>query len=170
MRPEHKAFLEGLYRTNFDTLRKYAACVLGDPDLGEEVAQDTFHEAARNIERLATHPNPGGWLMLALKFKIAHCRRDMNRYMLHFISLNTDLAYENRIPSVEDSLPQQTESLLTTIRNALTQEEWTLLRRITLEKATYQTVAKELGITVWACQKRVQRIREKLRRPLEDYL
>ena len=70
---------------------------------------------------------------------------------------------------VEDRLPQQTESLLQTIRQVLTEEEWTLLRRITLEKASYKTVSEELGLTVWTCQKRVQRIREKLRQELKDY-
>lgn len=168
MRPDQDAFLEDLYRTYFLMLRKYASCALESPELAEEVVQDAFHEAVQHIDKLMTHPNPGGWLKLTVKNKIAHARRDMNRYMLRFVSLDAG-TYDNRIPSVEDRLPQQTESLLQIIRKVLTEEEWTLLRRITLEKASYKTVSEELGLTVWTCQKRVQRIREKLRQELKDY-
>lgn len=93
----------------------------------------------------------------------------MNRYMIRFVSLDAWDTYDNGIPSVEDRLPQQTESLLQVIRENLTEEEWVLLRRITLEKASYKTVAEELGLTVWTCQKRIQRIREKLRQCMKDY-
>ena len=169
MRPDHDAFLEDLYRTYFEKLRKYASCALESPDLAEEVVQDAFHEAVQHIDKLMIHPNPGGWLKLTVKNKIAHARRDMNRYMIRFVSLDAWGTYDNGIPSVEDRLPQQTESLLQVIRENLTEEEWVLLRRITLEKASYKTVAEELGLTVWTCQKRVQRIREKLRQCMKDY-
>ena len=41
-------------------------------------------------------------------------------------------------------------------------EDYRLLCRITLEGATHLEVAKELGISVWSSQKRLQRIRKKL--------
>lgn len=162
-------FLEELYRTYFNELRSYAACVLGSTDLGEEMVQDTFHEASRHLSKLTVHPNPGGWLWITLKHKIAHFQRGRNRYMIRFISLDTGNVYGDQIPSVEEYFPQQTESILRTVREVLTEEEWMLLRRIALENAPYKTVAEELGITIWACQKRLQRIREKLRQSLKDY-
>ena len=169
MRPDHDVFLENLYRTYFPMLCKYAACALEQPELAEEVVQDAFHEAVQHIDILIKHPNPGGWLKLTVKNKIAHARRDMNRYMLRFISLEACSVYENKIPPVVDSLPQQAESLLQAIQKVLTEEEWQLLRRVTLERASYKTVSKELALTVWTCQKRVQRIREKLRAALQEY-
>lgn len=162
-------FLEKLYRTYFDDLRAYAAYALESADLGEEMVQDTFHEASRHLDELMNHPNPGGWLRVTLKYKIAHFKRDRNRYMIRFVSLDTGNVYGDQIPSVEDYFPQQTESILRTVREVLTEEEWELLRKIALEKVPYKMVASELGTTIWACQKRVQRIREKLRLPLKDY-
>ena len=44
----------------------------------------------------------------------------------------------------------------------LTQEEFYLLRRIVFESASHLEVAEELGISVWASQKRLERIRKKL--------
>ena len=130
MRPDHDVFLENLYRTYFPMLCKYAACALEQPELAEEVVQDAFHEAVQHIDILIKHPNPGGWLKLTVKNKIAHARRDMNRYMLRFISLEACSVYENKIPPVVDSLPQQAESLLQAIQKVLTEEEWQLLRRV----------------------------------------
>ena len=52
--------------------------------------------------------------------------------------------------------------LLDAIRALLPPEDYRLLCRITLEGATHLEVAKELGISVWSSQKRLQRIRKKL--------
>lgn len=169
MRLSHGDFLEELYRTYFESLRMYAVCTLKNADLSEEVVQDTFHEASRHLEELVQHPNPGGWLRVTLKYKIAHVQRDMSRYRKRIVSLDTGDVYGDQIPSVEGYFPQQTESILQTVREVLTEEEWALLRKIALENQPYKTVAEELGTTIWACQKRVQRIREKLRQPLKDY-
>ena len=51
---------------------------------------------------------------------------------------------------------------LAAIRALLPPEDYRLLCRITLEGATHLEVAKELGISVWSSQKRLQRIRKKL--------
>ena len=48
------------------------------------------------------------------------------------------------------------------IERALTREEYQLLKRLILDKASHLEVAKELGITVYASQKRLERIRGKL--------
>ena len=49
-----------------------------------------------------------------------------------------------------------------TIEQTLTAEEYQLLKRIILNKASHLEVAQELGITVYASQKRLERIRDKL--------
>mgnify|MGYP001624421429 FL=1 len=48
------------------------------------------------------------------------------------------------------------------IQNTLSHEELSLLKSIVLEQKPYIEVSKELGISIWACQKRMQRIRKKL--------
>lgn len=50
--------------------------------------------------------------------------------------------------------------LLDAIRALLPPEDYRLLCRITLEGATHLEVARELGISVWSSQKRLQRIRK----------
>ena len=65
--------------------------------------------------------------------------------------------------SVEDPAPNNVQDTLREIRRVLSEEEWDLLRKITLEKQPYKNVAEELGITVWTCQKRIERMRKKLK-------
>ena len=48
------------------------------------------------------------------------------------------------------------------IRGALTPEEFRFLKRLVIDKAGHREVAGEFGITLWASQKRLERIRAKL--------
>ena len=153
MRPEEDAFLEALYREFFPKLWRYALTALRDPERAREVVQDTFHEAVRRIDVVMVHENPRGWL---------------NRYMMRFLSLHSDLAQEDAALAQEGPCFSGTVDLLKEIRDFLPPEDWELLREIALEKRTYLTVSRELEINVWACQKRVQRIREKLRKHFQE--
>lgn len=168
MLPEQDIFLEMLYRESFTQLWIYAKAALEDPEQAQEVVQDTFHEAVRHIDILMAHKNPKGWLMNVLKKKIMHARRSMNRYILRFISLDSALEFTSSALSIDNSTSSNVQDTLKEIRRVLSKEEWTLLRKITLEKQPYKNVAKELGITVWTCQKRIERIRKKLKQYFAD--
>ena len=68
--------------------------------------------------------------------------------------------------STEDSIEQQ-EAIETTkkvIRKSLSKEEQYILKRHIFENASHKEIASELGITVWTSQKRLERIRDKLRK------
>lgn len=167
MLPDQDDFLERLYWAHFKGLRVYALKMLKSEDLAEEVVQDTFHEAVRHIDTLMTHPNPGGWLWVTARNKVKHAERSWNQWVLRFVSLEATVP-RRETATIEDCLSGQAAPLLKKIRTILTEEEWALLRRVTMEKTPYKVAAEELGITIWACQKRVQRIREKLREHLWD--
>ena len=125
----------------------------------EEAVQETFFEAVRKQDALMRHAKPEAWLMETLKNKI---RVGSRRRALDFISLEQDLAQESKKLAVEDRPFGSINELLDAIRALLPPEDYRLLCRITLEGATHLEVAKELGISVWSSQKRLQRIRKKL--------
>lgn len=168
MLPEQDVFLEMLYRDFFTKLWIYARVALEDPEQAQEVVQDTFLEAVRHIDILMVHNNPKGWLMDVLKKKIMHARRSMNHYILHFISLDSALEFTDPALAIESSTSSNAKDTLKEIRWVLSKDEWTLLRKITLENQPYKKVSEELGITVWTCQKRVERIRKKLKKYFAD--
>ena len=162
LRADQDEFLEDLYREVFESLWRYAFSYLGDSEMAAEVVQDTFHEAVRKIDTLMNHENPRGWLKKVLKNKLMHARRSHNRYILRFLSLDTDIANGEAVLAAKT--PAHTEEdILREACEALPPEEWELLQMIVLEHRPYKVVAEELDVTVWTCQKRVQRIRDKLK-------
>ena len=152
---EANAFLEALYNANYERLYIYAENLLFNAAYAEEAVQETFFEAVRKQDALMRHAKPEAWLMETLKNKIRVGSRRRALEALYFISLEQDLAQESKKLAVEDRP-------FGSISELLPPEDYRLLCRITLEGATHLEVAKELGISVWSSQKRLQRIRKKL--------
>ena len=63
--------------------------------------------------------------------------------------------YEKRIEDDEVSILYS---------DLLSPDEYRLLKRIVLQKYTIRDAAKELGISIESCKKRIQRIKKKLRK------
>lgn len=163
MSPEEDRFLDNLFRQYAHELWRYAMSYLKDSSRAEEIVQDTFQTVSMRVKDLMEHESPERWLKKTAKNKILKSEEMRRRYMYRFLSLDTEIAIELTTPEdvVEQQIPDG-PSPEEKFKRVLTEEELYLLRRITLEKATHKAVAQELGITVWGCQKRLQRIREKL--------
>ena len=162
MLPEQDMFIENLHRKCFKKLTIYAASKLRDSDRAQDVVQDAFHEALVHIDDIMTHENPGGWLMKTVKNKILESERAHRRYIHRFLSLDSDISQELAPPGelvIELDEPD----------DILAPEEYQLLKRLILDKASHLEVARELGITVYASQKRLERIRDKLRREFPEW-
>lgn len=61
--------------------------------------QDTFHEAMYHLDVLAHHEAPGGWLLVTLKYKLREYERARRRYLLRFLSLDSELARDPVSPA-----------------------------------------------------------------------
>lgn len=155
---------ESLYRDNVRKLTAYASARLNDPNLAEEVVQDVFYTALKQPEKLWRHGAPEACLMQILKNKIRECRRSRQRYLRLFVSMES----EPGAASAGGSEPSSPAGLMESVRSALSPEEWYILRRFVFEGAGHLELAKELGISVWASQKRLERIRKKLLEILPD--
>lgn len=67
MEDYHEQFFDILWNTHAEGLHRYARAILKNSALEEEAVQDTFLIALRRLDKIKTHPNPGGWLMNTLK-------------------------------------------------------------------------------------------------------
>lgn len=170
MHPDQNRLIEQLYQDYFGKLTMYAAASLRSQSRAQDVVQDTFHEALRHSDALTRHPNPGGWLMVTLKNKIREDQRTQRQDMLYCLSLNSDLLTEPAIqdPQLESQLNEGEPSALEKIQTTLKPEEFLLLKRLTIDRASHLDVAKELNISVYASQKRLERIRKKLHKIFPD--
>lgn len=155
---ENCEFLEDLFKMKYLPLFRYALGRLNDPQLAEDAVQDTFCEALVHREELCRHPNPGAWLTRTLQFKTKKLADQQIRDQMRHVPLDTarHLVVRHREPKSEVSIPQ-------TAKEVLTPEEYRLLILLMVKKVGHGDAARELGITVSASYKRMERIRKKLK-------
>ena len=84
--------------------------------------------------------------------------RAQKRQLLLFTSL--EAMSEADLPSLNDPLNHPPGEFL---MGLISDDEFTLLKKIVLDGVSYAEAAKELDISMWACRKRVQRTLEKIR-------
>lgn len=160
MLPEQDDFLEKLFREHFNELELYAYALLKDQPDAREAVQDAFHIACTKIEAVMESPNPMGWMRLTVKNLARNRRRQRSREMLLLLPLEE----AGETPAQEE---EGWFEFLEQCRAVLTPEEMELLMSVVVEGAPYSEKASDLGISVWACYKRVKRSLEKLRHGLE---
>ena len=102
--------------------------------------------------------------MNVVKNKLKEYERSRYRHLRYLLSLDADFLDENNLPEelVSGQTEPQGESVLEIIEWVLTPEELRLLKRLVFDRASHQQVAQEFGISVYASQKRLERIRDKL--------
>ena len=155
---ENCEFLEDLFKMKYLPLFRYALGRLNDPQLADDAVQDTFCEALVHREELCRHPNPGAWLTRTLQFKTKKLADRQIRDLIWQIPLDT--AWHH--PTTHNE-PMRESSILETAKAVLTPTEYRLLLLLAIEKVGHDVAARELGITVSASHKRLERIRKKLK-------
>lgn len=171
MTPQQQKFIADLYAAYFSQVNAYIVAAVRDSERAKDITQDVFHEASKQAETLLTHENPGGWLMDAAKKKISTSNRALRRFIRRFTSLDEVTPKMLHIPADDafEKIEKASEDPIQRIKEVLSEEEFSLLKRVSFDKAGHLKVSKELGISVWACQKRVSRIKNKLREAFPEY-
>lgn len=163
MRAEEKQreLLKKLYLEYYHSLFLYARSVLQDASLAEEAAQDTFYIACVKQEQLAASGNPAGWLVQTLKNILRNMKRSHSSL---YSFMRTTVLYDDAV--LREGREDANVDLL--YGDLLPEEDFHLLKRIVLERYSYLEAAEELGISLEACRKRVQRIKGRLREKLGE--
>lgn len=157
---QHDRILE-LHGEMHNSLYIYAKAALGNNALAEEAVQETFRIACGSPNKLLTSSNPNGWLMEALKYVIRNIRRNRAR-------LSNLMTAAIPLEAVASEPSRQDMEFNAMCEEYVGEEDYRLLRMVTLDKYTMLEASQELGITVEACKKRVQRARKKLKNFLEE--
>lgn len=150
---EHR-FIEKLYIENFDKLYHYANTVLLDSEASKELVNDTFTDAVRKASQLTVHENPVGWLIEALKLNIKSYKRNQAKKPQIFPLSETEMT--------EDS------SEFLDYAPALSEEECRMLTLYYEKGYSHKELAEEFGISISASQKRLERIKRRLRQMLDE--
>lgn len=151
--------LEKLYREMFHSCFIYAVNALGDESLAEEAVQDTFRIACERADRLFSSQNPKGWLIETLKNVIRNMRRtraQISRAIADMVSAG-EISY-----AASDG-----ENLQLLYSGIVSDGDFALLKRISVDGYSMLEAAEELGINLEACKKRVQRAKRKFKKFFE---
>ena len=60
-------FIPSLYEEQCEKMLKFAYRMIGSIETAQDLVHETFMLALFNQDKLADHPNPGGWLMKTLR-------------------------------------------------------------------------------------------------------
>jgi len=153
--------IELLYRQTSSKLYIYALNALDSTSQAEEAVQETFRIACTKPEDVLGSINPVGWLVKTLKNVISNMRRTQARLNRMIMS---SIPYQDIIVEA----PDKAENIDTMYSDLLKPEEYELLKKIVVNQYSVLDAANELGISVEACKKRVQRAKNKLKRILEE--
>lgn len=162
MTQEQDAFYQKLIAEHFSVIYRYIAGMVRDQKLAEELAYDTFHEAVEQIDELMTHEAPKLWLFRTAKNKTLSSFAQRERAARRNISLDYE-DFREPVECVDGGINART--LETAIRQVLSEEDVELFFLYS-QGAQFNELAAHLGCSVWACRKRMQRIRDKLKKEL----
>ena len=168
---EQERLLEKLYKEMYSVLLCYANAALKDKALAEEAVQDTFRIACAKVGELSASENPRGWLMLTLKNVLRNTNRELaalNQLFVSAVSIDDEIVLETYASGTDYEKRIEDDEVSILYSDLLSPDEYRLLKRIVLQKYTIRDAAKELGISIESCKKRIQRIKKKLRKKLEE--
>lgn len=171
---KQEQFFDALYEQWFSKLCAYANVRINHLPIAEEVVQDTFLVALLKIDTLMKTENPERWLKKTVQNKILHYFRDRSKKLDRIIPLE-DVekkgvsVFDAGIEKIESSEEERLQRIQEILETTLKEEEKALLQKIAFEEKTYEKAAEELGISLWTCQKRMQRLRGKLRKTIEEH-
>lgn len=117
----------------------------------EEVVQELFAFAWEHQADLWSSASPTGWLYRVLRYKVLELLKEDRFWRKHLIRAAGEMP-----ASPEDDFQQRAE-----ITSILTPEEYEILRKLYLEKYTYEELAREMGLKKYALAMRVKRSKER---------
>lgn len=127
----------------------------------EDLLQETFIRAFRNMEKLESVENRGGWLYTILKNLFFNSLDKQKRTP----SLSADSALIENIRAVEpvDSSIDEVDEKLQSALMDLSESERVMLIAREVEGLSYQEIADMYAITLGTVKSRISRSRESLR-------
>ena len=140
-------------------MRQYAPLMVqltfrrtGDPQLAEELVQETFLTACKKADIVCSHEKPLAWLYQTLQYltmkeinRACHSREESSEEL-------QDIAIADDPPTFHEILP----------RNLTTEERRILILRFE-HRLSHREIAEALGISEVACRKQVSRALQKCR-------
>ena len=140
-----------------------------DEHLAQDVVQETFLKAFRNIDKLKDGTKMGAWLaVIATRTALDLLKKTRNIVITEESFIDEEISKNSHTPSVENVVEEKY------IKNLLRQQVQELIpehRQVVVLKyeydLNYEEIAKELGISTGTVKSRLYRAKQKLKLRLE---
>lgn len=159
---EESHYVEDLYIQCFQSMFIFARKLTSSASMAEEAVQCTFAVACERLEKVRESDNPPGYLVAILRNIVKNMNRARSRLngtMVNLMSLE-GFADTQAIDHVID--PE------IFFNDLMTHEEFEMLKRVALDGYTIGQTAEEFGISLEACKKRIQRLKERIKKALQE--
>ncbi len=138
--------------------------ILRDASLSEDVVQETFIRATRQLHTLDGVHTLGGWLMGIAR----HVALDMRRKRRREVPLTHDIRQTNSHPGREAGRAELREHLRSAVE-ALPQDQRDLYAMKYVADMSYRDIGRALDMTPAAVGQKLWRVRQKLQRALKRF-
>lgn len=166
-------FMRMLYEQYFDVIKKYCLPKLSfDEDSAEDCAHAVFDLAGERYEKLRTHPNVLGWLMLTAKHLVHKKWRRNVKETASRIPLELVIALpDQRDPFDEVELPQkEIERITGAVLSGLDEKEREYYTLYYVDNVPFRDIAARLGGSEAAARAKLSRITMKLKKRIIYFL
>lgn len=164
---DEREWFERVYRQNAGLLYRVGRRLLSpeqDEDALYDILQDVFLALWDGRRELMAHPNVGGWLMQALKFRVSNARsKQLRRNLRAAYSLDEDdapaVAAGGETPEELAALAQYMQALC----DLLGEDNARLFLAHALQRRTVHELAAERGVSDSCVAMRLFRLRRQIR-------
>lgn len=151
MKEEKNGKFVEIYKENFNVLYGYVYRMIGDKYLAEDAVHNACYAALKK-GIFENHDNPLGWLIIALRYEISN-----------MIRKNRDIPTDESELAVKAAMEEYgLLELDLSLRAALTEKEYIIVKLYFFEGLNEKAIAKHLGISLNALRIRIHRIRKKI--------
>lgn len=157
-------YFDHLYTESYPLLKKYVFCRV-DSSEAEDILQETYFQAYRNVHILMEHPNPTGWLIVT-------CKNIMRKYF----EKNKKILDNNIAGDAEEilknisTMDHYDSVYMEELKRMISDEAYFLLVKKYVEGYSVEELARELNITDGACKMRLKRARKEAHRQINFIL
>lgn len=154
-----EAIYEAYAAQHFRAGRKILGAEGSDEDVSD-LLQDVFLLLWKKREEMTGHPNIGGWIMMALKYRAVDLAKGKRRRAVHSVSVAENLERPDSALSPEQEL--LLAERMQEIRRLLGEENAALLIAYTLGGHSARELGQRYGLSETNVYKRVSRMRKHL--------
>lgn len=149
-------YIHTLCITYYPTLKKWTGTLGFYGEVVDDWLQETFLVAIQRIGTLRKCKNPGAYLTQILRNVIGHQLRNRT-----YAAQIAEKMQDTEISDQDEYMDEPDPEIL--YRGLVSDEELSLLIRFYLEGWSQKDLARDLGIDVEACKKRIQRAKAHLK-------